>query len=395
MAWRNRAAPGAAVLTPALEPTDWLSSLVIYQADSAHQIAEATVMTTVYPDRPADAASGPRWPENTPVALTYGWWDDDREPWYGYVASSRVQGTDTDPRYGYAVSIPVVYTLVGPTMAMQTQHNRAWGDVTPSYIARTIAGRHALEAHVPVSGTRLDQQMQTTSDWKLLADLAERTGRRLYADGMRMWFAPRDAVMPSSDGTVPRFWQRRKPGVTDTLRAFHGTVGDTDPAGGARARISTVGLNRQTGQLSPAVVEQRRVDAQGAPVPALLAQQYTGRPAHSWREAVDLLDAATEWLWVSATGQSDGDPRLKPGSVVDLQGEALGSMHRGLWMVRAAVHRLDLDYLYPQRTTYTTDLVLGRSAPDGLDVAVPALLAPVAAPVLVDGRWRASRIGGS
>lgn len=375
---------------PSLQSTDWLKRLVLYQAEGAHQVAEATVMTSVYPGQRADAAT---WPDETPVRLRYGWWSDDSEPWFGYVASSRIEASENDDKYGYAVSVPVTYTLVGASMPLQTQQTRAWQDVTPSYIARTIAARYALEPHVEVSKLRLDQRMQATSDWQFLGDLADRVGYRLYLDKAQLWFVDRRTPMPSNDGTVPQFWSRKQPGVIDTLRQFQSTVGETDPAGGLRARNTTVGFNRASGRLSPAVYSQPRTDSLGRSRDPMLSRQYTERPAQSYRDASGLLESETDWLWVHARGITNGDPRLKPGALVDLRGGAIGTANAGMWMVRGATHRVEVDLIFPQKTEYTTELVLGRDQTDRLGVAAPKAPDPVPEPVLVDGRWRASYVG--
>lgn len=390
MPWRKRAAPHARIVVPQLQGADWLQRLVVYQAEGAHQVAEATVMTAVYPGQQADVAA---WADETPVRLQYGWWSDDSEPWFGYVASSRVEASESDDKLGYAISVPVTYTLVGASMPMQTQASRAWQDVTASYIARTVAARYTLAPVVETSAARFDQRMQTSSDWQFLADLADRVGYRLYLDKAQLWFVDRRTPTPSSDGSVPQFWSRRTPGVLDSLRQFQSTVGDTDPAGGLRARNATVGLSRVSGRLSPAVFSQPRTDLSGVSRAPMLTRQYTERPALSYRDASGLLQAETDWLWVHARGITDGDPRLKPGALVDMRGGAIGTANSGLWMVRGATHRIDVDLIYPQKTQYTSELVLGRDQVDRLGVMVPAAPAPVPDPVLVDGRWRASYVG--
>jgi hypothetical protein len=199
--------------------------------------------------------------------------------------------------------------------------------------------------------------------------------------------------MPSADGTVPQFWSRKQPGVIDTLRQFQSTVGETDPAGGLRARNTTVGFNRVSGRLSPAVYSQPRSDSLGRSREPMLSRQYTERPARSFRDASGLLESETDWLWVHARGITNGDPRLKPGSLVDLRGGAIGTANSGLWMIRGATHRVEVNLIYPQKTEYVTELVLGRDQTDRLDVSPPKAPAPVPEPTLVDGRWRASYVG--
>jgi phage protein D len=369
----------------------------VYQAENAHTIAELTVMHTYNPEFPSQqwrTPAGSVWAENSPVHLRYGWYSDDSGDFHGYVASSRVLTSEKDPRYGYAVQIPVVYTLTGASMLMQNRRNRTWRSTTASAIARQIAREHNLQARVDGSDVLFDQRMQSMSDWVFLSDLADQIGYRLYCDGTTLWFVDRETVMPASDGSVPMFWHRKAPGFIDSVREFSAVLGDTDPAGGLRARYQTVAFNRTSGNLTPAAYAQPRTTLQGRPVEALLDRQYSSRASASYTTANRQLEAGSDWLWVEARAEVNGDPRLKPGSLVEMRGDGLGESNIGLWMVRSAVHKLQINHLYPQKSAYTTTLVLGRNDARKLDLRVqqpPIIPAPT---VLVSGRWRAQYTGG-
>lgn len=398
MAWRKVYRPHLLCRTPGLERGAWLSSVDVYQDEGAHQVVELTVMHTYNPAFPSQAwrtPAGSVWSENTPVHLRFGWYADDSADWYGYVASSRVVGSETDPRFGHAVQVPVVYTLTGASMPMQTRRNRTWAGTTASAAARQIAREYNLQPRVDATSYVWQQSTQASSDWQYLNDLADRSGYRLYCDNTSLWFVARRTVMHSPDGTWPVFWQRKAPGSIDTLREFSAVVGDTDPAGGLRARYETTAFNRVSNVLTESTFTQDRTTVQGRAVDPLLTSQYSARPADSYAQSQRLLGAEADWLWVEARAVVNGDPRLKPGAVVELRGAGIGDANTGLWMVRSAVHKLWINPVYPQKSTYTTTLVVGRDDVRGLTLGVQSRPKSAAPTVLVSGRWRAAYTGGT
>jgi phage protein D len=398
VAWRKVYRPHLRALRPTLERGAWLSNAAIFQAEGAHQVVELTVMHTYNPAFPSQqwrTPAGSVWPENTPVHLRYGWYSDDSADWYGYVASSRVMGSDTDPRYGYAVQVPVVYTLTGASMPMQTRRNRTWRSTTASATARQIAQEYSLQPWVDATAQVYEQSTQAASDWQYLNDLADRTGHRLFCDNTSLWFVDRGTVMQTPDGTWPTFYHRKSPGIIDSIRQFSAVTGDTDPAGGLRARYETVAYNRTSSVLTESTYAQPRTTVQGNAVDPMLTTQYSSRPADSYAQSQRLLGAEADWLWVEARAVTNGDPRLKPGGLVELRGAGLGDANEGLWMVRSAVHRLGINTLYPQKSTYTTTLVVGRNNVRTLELGVQQRSKAAAPTVLVSGRWRAAYTGGS
>lgn len=396
--WRNTAAPTADVQLPALESGTWLAGLSVYMAAFSHQVAVATVMhglSTAFPAQSWRSPDGALWPDGTPVHLRYRWYADDPGDFYGYVASSRVLASENDPRYAGVTLIPVEYTCVGATMPMQTHVNKCWQDATGSYMARTIARGANLLPWVETSTTHFDQRMQAASDWKFLSELAGRCAYRLWADGTTLHFVKQSTFLPSSDGSVPVFWMRKAPGVVDGLRQFSAVLGDTDPDGGVRTELATTALNAQSGVMSRSTYTPPRTTRLGVSVPAGLTSQYGALPAADYASAQQMLYAAATYLWVQARAVTNGDTRLKPGALVELQGDGLSETHQGTWMVKEAVHRISVDHFSTSRTDYTTSLLLGRNNAAALHLPAQTVRAPRDyGTTLTGGTWRAVSIGG-
>jgi hypothetical protein len=385
-------------MTPELDSGSWISDVSLFMACESHPVAVVTVMTNLqraFPSQSWRTPTGSLWEENTPVHFRYGWYADDPGDFFGYVASSRVLADENDARHASLTLVPVQYTCVGASMVMQDHTNRLWQDCTCSYMARTIAQDNGFLPWVEITDQHFDQRMQAASDWQFLSDLADRCGYRLYIDGTTLQFVQESTYLPSSDGSVPAFWMRKAPGVIDSLRTFSGVLGETDPSGGLRARLTTTGINRQTAALATAAYTSPRTSRLGQPVPATLTQQYSALPVAGYTEAERLLANTADFLWVQAQAVTNGDSRIKPGSLVELRGDGISETHQGTWMVVEAAHTLAIDHFSAQKTDYTTTMTVGRNNADGLVLPTQTKAGPVQYGTnLVGGRWRAVSIGG-
>lgn len=385
------------MVIPAVDPGSWIADVTVYLSEGSHAVAEITVMSNykkAFPSQTWRTPAGALWAEQTPVYFQYRWYADDPAHFYGYVVSSRVLANETDPRYASLTLVPVRYTLVGASMVMQDHANRLWRDVTASSMARTVSQENSFLPWVEPSVEIFDQRMQAQSDWTFLSDLAQRVGYRLFLDGTTLHFVNKSTYLPSADGTVPLFRQSKTPGVVESLRQFNGTIGETDPDGGLRSRTTMTALNRQSTLLTQSAYTPPRTDRLGRPVTPSISQQYSTLPANSYTQSQALLSGDATYLWVEAQAVTNGDARLKPGSVVDLEGDGIGEEHQGLWMVRDVTHRLVINQFLSTRTEYTATLTLGRNQADRLALPAQGLGAPVNyGTALVDGRWRSVSVG--
>lgn len=395
--WRNSVSPAAEMTFPRIDAGSWISDVTVYMAAGGHPVAVVTVLTNLrsaFPSQTWRTPAGALWAENTPVHLRYRWYADDPGDFYGYVASSRVLASDSDPRYANLTLVPVEYTCVGASMPMQSHVNKLWQDSTCSYMARTVAQSDGLSPWVEVSDEHFDQRMQSESDWQFLTDLAERCAYRLYLDGTTLHFVKESTFLPASDGSVAAFVMNKQPGSIESLRQFSGVLGETDPAGGVRSRLTTTAINA-SGSLSSSAYTSPRADRLGRPVGPLLTRQYSALPVTSYTQGQRLLADSSTYLWVQAQAVTNGDTRLRPGALVRLTGDGISETHQGVWMVKEATHRLLIDHFSAARTDYTTTLLLGRNSENTLSLPVQTLAPPLSyGSVLVNGQWRAMAVGG-
>lgn len=399
MALYDRYVPHLTLVEPVMMPNDWIEEMVLYQAENAHQVAELTLKQhypATIPSQDWWQPGGSVWTDATAVHFKWGLQSNLSANFYGYVASAQVVNSERHPSFLHIVQLTVRYTLVGVSMTMQSVKNRLWPATTLSAIARQIAFEHSLQPRVETSSVRFEQRMQVTSDWAFLSEICDYVGYRVYVDETALWFVSRDVAQPTGDPRVPKFELWKAQGSFNSLRSFESTAGETDPVGGVRARYETVSLNRRTGQLMPATYTQPRSKPPRAGERApLLTQFWSQRPSTSYDRAVNNIASQVEWLWVESQCTVTGDSRLRPGALVELGGNGIGTENSGTWMVRSVTHRFKPNWFDMVQTDYQCDVVLGRNQIDRIVLPVSAQLKRFGETVLVNGRWRAQYMDGT
>jgi hypothetical protein len=315
---------------------------------------------------------------------------DSTGDFYGYVLSEQVMGSGTEQKYSKSTVITVKYTIIGMTFWMQDQQDKLWKQCTPSSIVRDISTSYGMRPVTENFGVQFDTQMQSSqSDWRFMTDtVAQRVSGRLAMDGAStLYFTQYTTPIPSPNGSWPVFTMHKVPGVLDTLRCFEGVTGDLDPLGGYR-------YQQVANALSPSVPQVKYTpnrDLDSTKPIKTFKRRYTLWPGRSYAETKRYLVAESEPLWVFASATTDGDPRCKVGSIVELQGAGVAVDHQGKWLVRSATHRIHQAPGNPVMNTYTCDLVLGRNQPDRLHEPTASLNTGTDyGTVLVGNRWRAA-----
>jgi hypothetical protein len=276
------------------------------------------------------------------------------------------------------------------TFWMQSQQDKLWKQCTPSSIARDIATSYAMRPVTENFGVQFDTQMQSSqSDWRFLVDtVAQRVSARVAMDGAStVYLTQYTTPIPSTNGTWPVFTLNKVPGVLDTLRSFQGVTGDIDPLGGYRYQQVATALSPSMPQVT--YTPSRDLDS-SRPIQTF-TRRYTLWPGRTYAETKRYLVAESEPLWVYAQATTDGDPRCKVGSIVELQGAGVAVDHQGKWLVRAATHKIHQAPGNPVVNTYTCDLTLGRNQPDRLHEPAATLNTGTdRGTVLVGQRWQAA-----
>lgn len=273
-------------------------------------------------------------------------------PWWGYVHHSGVSSDVRD------ISGSVVrYTLIGTSLPMNSQRTRSWRGITASGIVRQIGREHRLRTVISRTKAIMPYYAQAgSSDWKVLQDMAQRSGQRLWVDGGTVSFVePRLLLEGVRALSIPVFTQNQMPGLRDNLYAFSSKAGAMVPrASGPTTRQVVYGLDVRTG---------RPITAAANPdgPPTVLSTVVTGTRVATAGHAADTVNAlvTTSAGWITASAVVTGSPDITPGSLISLGGSKVPGDQSGRWLVTAVNHRVLLDASNPL-DVFTTTLSLER-----------------------------------
>jgi phage protein D len=245
---------------------------------------------------------------------------------------------------------------------------RVFQDVTYDDVAKKIAGEAGLSAKVESApgGTHPYVQQSTETDWQFLWRLSQRIGFEVYVIGRELNFRPlsteRDAVDLKLGETLSAF----RPRITASQQvksvevrgwdavqqqAIVGTSGSAEP-------LSTAGNGR--GKIASAFAEgDDKVVIGNAPVSSVA-------------EAKALADSVLAKLadsYVEAEGDAMGDPRLRAGSKIKIDG--CGPQFNGEYALTSTVHQFTAERGY-----HTRFRISGRTQRTLLDLMTPGKHAP-------------------
>lgn len=355
-------------------------------------ISRGAITRTVHPEKS-------RWVDGDPIILEWGWAPKEIGTFYGYVEGSLVKRTEKDSGVFY-----VEYVVRGTSRPMQSYRQKDWMNCSASYIARSLAKANGLRAVVDRTVEVFDFLGQSQSDFHFLSELAERVGYRFYVSGGDLYFVDPYRVFTNPRRGIPTFRMDKKYRFRDSLRDFIPAVGSMLPDGGFAAdRIMHV-VDDATGEVitvkSPYIRPEPFRSSTNDPNVAITVL-YDDRSAANYREGRQLLAAQqrNNRNWVSAKARTEGNPKVYPGGLVRMDGDAIEPTERGLWLVESVTHRMTLTTSNDLNSyLYELDLVVSRDNAKG-DVrytdTVEWLPAVDPAPVIYrNGKWQASNAGG-
>lgn len=272
------------------------------------------------------------WPDGAPVRIIWGRKPDNVNTWYGYV-NHHENMSPADSGYD---TFQTTYILIGTSKPMNTDTNRSWGRVTPTYIAKTIAAKYGLRAVLSSTDWILPFEMQVSeSDFKFLNRLANKCGYRFWVSGGTLYFVDPTVVLMSGNlNSVPVFRQDKTFWQHDTMRRFRQLRGDNLP-GSVVAERTLFGMtpenqiiNLSTGN-SNAVVHQKNT-----------------RYVESFAEGKKIVQAWQNMsqFWIGAEAELYGSILVYPGKIVNIQGNWLPGGNQGYWIISKACHELKSAY---------------------------------------------------
>lgn len=381
--------PYVKVTTPQLDASTTVTGLKLYLRENMHPVAQLDVL--LYGQRSTHVSG---WsmarrgilPEGTPVRINFGRNVSNSGTWCGYVLSAKSSTSAEGTTIANQPRLKVTYLLTGCSHKMQSQSSRAWIPSTHSYRSREIINSYGLRPHVQKSSVVQPGAAQNaTSDFQYLVQMAEDLGRRVVVDNSDVYVTT-PVVSLRSNSVVPVFEHTDLPGLTNTLYSFEDIDGTMDPEGGRFTRQESFGYNTSTGHISRVVARSGRDSA----FTSLQTSTDNLSQALAGEDAGGAADSAR--LWVTANANVIGDASLKPGYEVRLTGSGLDKKSRGRWMIKEAVHDIQINPNAARLTKFTTDLVVGRDDPHRLNLVsrTQALYEDAgisSRTVLRDGNW--------
>jgi len=289
----------------------------------------------------------PLWPDNAPIRIVWGMRPSNIQTWYGYVNHHTV---DANADSG-SQAMQITYVCLGTSKPMNTDKSRQWGAVTPTYIAKKIAGEYGFRCVLTSTNWVLSYEVQANeSDFCFLNRIADKVGYRFWVSGGTLYFIDPSVVLQSSSvQAIPSFKMDKLFTKLDTVRQFHMNEGGNLP-GAAIAYRSIFGLDKNSGS-----VFQVTANTNNSPT---ISQYKSDRPVDNLSEAQYLVAAwegMNQW-WQSATAELYGSTIIYPGKVVYLSGNQMPPNTEGYWIVGAVTHVLKSSW----STSFQSDRFFSR-----------------------------------
>jgi phage protein D len=314
------------------------------------------------------------------------------------IYNSRIVSTSSTS--GYADMIRVQYTLVAASWAMQkAQKIKSWTTgATYSYIAKNIAYSYGFNAVVDPTFKQIDYVLQNKeTDFMFLARIATEIGYTFFVDGTTLFFInPLHALETTSGKGVPLLNMDRYARSMDNLTEW---VPDNQIDSGADVSRKVFSFNPNTNSVIEATNQYLNFtafdDEDYKPTTSSMIL-LTDQAANSYQDASDYarFNALVNAKWITSELKCLGDARIKPGALVNIQGDAIIDGSNGYWFVNNATHHIIVNAANPQMTQYYVTSSVSRDQIYDTNIAVDSVWKEVRSTdsKLISGNWKATRI---
>lgn len=279
-------------------------------------------------NRGTDMSAVTPWATNALVSMTWGRSTGALNNWYGYLNHYEMKSNADSGSH----NLQITYYCLGTSAPMNSQNSYNWGNVTATYIAKTIAKKYGFRCVVTSNAKILTGMQQASmSDFQFMNYLAQKTGYRFWCSNGTLYFVdPAIYFLGTQTQGVTTYSQDKLQYQQDTMRDFTMLQGTNLP-GSVIASRAVYGIDGSTGNLVTA--------NSGGTGTALV---NTSRSISSVAEGADVITAwqGLSQFWIGATAECFGDQGLYPGKLVYLSGSALPGNNIGYWVVARAKHIL-------------------------------------------------------
>ena len=302
------------------------------------------------------------WPNNAPVRIVWGQAPSNTQIWYGYVNHHTVNAR-SDSGSG---TMQVTYTCIGTSKPMNSDVTKTWGEVTGTYIARTIAQKYTFRAVLTSTNWILPYEVQANeSDFDFMNRIADKMGYRFWVSGGTLYFIdPLVILQGSSAQGIPSFYMDKSVLYLDTIRDLEVSVGDNIPGGVLSVR-QMYGIDPSSGKpflVTATNAPATKTSASGnttTTLPAATVVSPTGVKTKIPAQTIGVVDQiSTEWpvtdigtaqqlvnawqqrstFWLAGTAELYGTTTIYPGKLIYMSGNQLNAEDAGYWIVASADH---------------------------------------------------------
>lgn len=268
------------------------------------------------------------WANDTPIQVTWGR-SPDLNVWYGYVNHHEIQQFSDDG----TLTMQITYVCIGTSSVLNIARTRKWEQVSPTYIARTIAAQNGFRSITTPINYQLNYEVQIgESDFQFLCRIADRTGMRFWCAGGTLYMiSPTAALEGSGQNAIPVYTLNKSMVELDTCREFQYAQGNNLP-GSVQANRALFGIDANSNRLFSATAQ-----------PVNNSTRIAVKTSYATQSYQDAKNRITAWsnlaqFWVVATATLYGNTTLYPGKLIQLTGGALPDNAGGYWLVSCAEH---------------------------------------------------------
>lgn len=277
---------------------------------------------------------------------------------YGYVYDTSMTTQATVKRY-------VTLRCVGASFALKEGGSKIWKNKSASDIVTDICKTFKLKPVVTPHTVRFPQQsLVGHTYWEKVQELAQRIGYVAQLVGTELHFHPIDNMIDINSSSIPVLSYSdgdiNAGGVYEaqTLDKFKPTIGDHNESIGHSKREKTVsGIDPVTAKpfthtASPTKVGQAVRTTTSDPLfKEVIPTRVTDSPAVAKAMAEGFAQLSR--FNIKAEAASQGDPRISPYRMVEINGT--GDTSDGFWIVTKVTHFVTYDGRYTAEFTCVTD----------------------------------------